>query len=147
MPTKIPKKCPSCDFNLEITRLTCPNCGTEITGHYQPDLFSRLPSNDFDFIVLFVKTRGNIREMERELGISYWTIRSRLNEIVVQLGFESEPVTVSQSTKTEDSRQIILQQLNDGVLSFEEAEAKLRDLKTRSKKGEPVNNPKGETHV
>ena len=62
--------------------------GTEVTGQFSPDLFSRLTPNDFDFVVLFLKARGNIKEMERELGISYWTIRSKLNEIVDGLGLE-----------------------------------------------------------
>ena len=86
---KLPRHCPACNASLMVTRLTCPNCGTEVTGSFPPDLFSRLSPNDFDFVVLFVKSRVNVKEMERELGISYWTIRSRLNEIVEQLGLES----------------------------------------------------------
>ena len=85
---KLPKRCPACNSNLNITRLTCPDGGTEVTGKFPPDLFSRLAPNDFDFIVLFVKSKGNIKEMERELGISYWTIRTRLGELVAQLGLE-----------------------------------------------------------
>ena len=87
---KMPKKCPACGNDLVVTHLTCPDCATEVEGGTYPlDLFNRLEPNDFDFIVLFVKSKGNIKEMERELGISYWTIRSKLNELVVQLGLES----------------------------------------------------------
>ena len=95
---KLPRHCPACNTSLMVTRLTCPNCGTEVTGSFPPDLFSRLAPNDFDFLVLFVKSRGNVKEMERELGISYWTIRSRLNEIVVQLGIE--PPAASSGVET-----------------------------------------------
>jgi hypothetical protein len=128
-----------------VTRLTCPNCGTEVTGSFPPDLFARLAPNDFDFVVLFVKSRGNVKEMERELGISYWTIRSRLNEIVVQLGLEppTPPSTTAQaaagSASGNDSaaaaaaarRQEILEQLNAGLLTVAEAAARLEELKNK----------------
>src|SRR5512146_2662335 len=110
---RLPRKCPSCAADLIVTRLSCPDCGTEVTGTFPPDIFSRLSSNDFDFIVLFVRTKGNIKEMERELGISYWTIRAKLNEVVNQIGLEEtpEPGTVT------DKRQQILEQLNKGMIS------------------------------
>ncbi len=145
---KIPRRCPACDASLIVTRLTCPNCGTEVTGSFPPDLFSRLAPNDFEFVVLFVKSRGNVKEMERELGISYWTIRSRLNEIVERLGFEAQPTSGSpDAVVAGDQRQAILEQLNDGLLSFEEAEAQLKELKTRNKKGDAVIYSKGERNV
>jgi hypothetical protein len=118
-----------------VTRLTCPNCGTEVTGSFPPDLFSRLAPNDFDFVVLFVKSRGNVKEMERELGISYWTIRSRLNEIVVQLGLESPAQPASSNAPAPSPaaarRQEILEQLNAGLLTVSEAAARLEELKNK----------------
>ena len=139
---KLPRHCPACNTSLIVTRLTCPNCGTEVTGSFPPDLFSRLAPNDFDFVVLFVKSRGNVKEMERELGISYWTIRSRLNEIVVQLGLEP-PATSAVSAApaamaapaAEDAaarRQQILEQLNAGLLTVSEAAARLEELKNKT---------------
>ncbi len=125
---KIPKQCPSCNTNLMITRLTCPKCGTEVTGNFSPDLFSRLSPNDFDFVVLFLKTKGNVKEMERELGISYWTIRSKLNEIVDQLGLENGE---NQAEGASDRRQEILEQLNAGQLSVKEAAALLEQIKNK----------------
>ena len=125
---KLPRHCPACNSGLMVTRLTCPNCGTEVTGSFQPDLFSRLAPNDFDFVVLFVKSRGNVKEMERELGISYWTIRSRLNEIVIQLGLESAAPTAANAA---ERRQQILVQLNAGQLTVSEAAARLEELKNQ----------------
>lgn len=128
---KIPGNCPACRSGLVITQLSCPNCGTQVQGKYQPDLFSRLEPNDFDFIVLFVKTRGNIKEMERELGISYWSIRSKLNEIVSHLGFDEErPVHDDLPAR----RQAILEQLNQGTISVQEAAARLDELRVRRNK-------------
>jgi hypothetical protein len=155
---KLPKRCPACNANLNITRLTCPDCGTEVTGNFPPDLFSRLAPNDFDFIVLFVKSKGNIKEMERELGISYWTIRTRLGELVDQLGLEAAEAApapsqsapgntpaagmsgaapvIDQARREEIStrRQSILEQLNAGLLSVTEAAARLEELKKQERK-------------
>lgn len=130
---KLPRHCPACQSSLLVTRLTCPQCGTEVTGSFPPDLFSRLPPNDFDFLVLFVKSRGNVKEMERELGISYWTIRSRLNEIVVKLGLESPaPPAAGAPANAAARRQQILEQLNAGLLTVSEAAARLEELKNTS---------------
>jgi hypothetical protein len=115
-----------------VTRLTCPTCGTEVSGSFPPDLFARLAPNDFDFLVMFVKSRGNVKEMERELGISYWTIRNRLNEIVVQLGLEAPapPGAAAPAGETAAARrQQILEQLNAGLLTVSEAAARLEELK------------------
>ena len=131
---KIPKKCPSCGGDLIVSRLSCPQCQTEVSGQFEPDFFARLSPNDFDFVVLFIKSKGNIKEMERELGISYWTIRSKLNEIVEQLGFEELKGSVWQGAPETPAglaarRQKILEDLNAGLLSVEEAEARLEELK------------------
>jgi hypothetical protein len=124
----IPKKCPACNNDLVITRLTCSACGTEVAGTYLPDIFSRLSPNDFEFILLFVRTKGNIKEMERALGISYWTIRSKLNDIVQMLGAESAgDAPVDPSTQ----RQQILEQLNAGLITVPEAAERLERLKTK----------------
>jgi hypothetical protein len=131
---KLPRHCPACNSSLMVTRLTCPKCGTEVIGSFQPDLFSRLTPNDFDFVVLFVKSRGNVKEMERELGISYWTIRSRLNEIVDQLGFESAAPSTTATSSTETAaahRQQILEQLKVGQLTVNEAAVRLEELKNQ----------------
>jgi len=126
---KLPKHCPACSASLMVSRLTCPECGTEVTGSFPLDLFSRLAPNDFDFVVLFVKSRGNVKEMERELGISYWTIRTRLNEIVDQLGLEPQPAPPNQGAAVR--RQQVLEQLNNGLLTVSEAAVKLEELKNK----------------
>ena len=123
---KLPRKCPACSANLFISRLTCPDCGTEVTGNFPPDFFSSLAPNDFDFVVLFLKAKGNIKEMERELGISYWTIRSKLNEIVTGLGFQPE---VQDEAALSNRRQEILEQLNAGHLTVQEAAMYLEQIK------------------
>jgi len=88
-------------------------------------------SRDFDFVVLFLKTKGNIKEMERELGISYWTIRSKLGEIVAQLGLEEEAEPPASGEAIAARRQAILDQLSDGSIGVEEAAAQLERLKKK----------------
>ncbi len=127
---KQPKICPSCSSHLLVTRLTCPQCNTEVSGAFQPDLFARLAPNDFDFVVLFLKSKGNIKEMERELGISYWTIRSKLGEIVHHLGL-SNGEDEEEPSELAERRQQILEQLNGGLITVQEAAALLEKLKRK----------------
>jgi hypothetical protein len=129
--TQMPKSCPACSSRLVVTGLSCPNCSTEVRGRFEFDLFSQLSPNDFDFVVMFLKTKGNIKEMERELGISYWTIRNKLGEIVAQLGLEGQferPVT---GESIAARRQAILDQLSEGLIGVEDAAAQLEKLKVK----------------
>jgi hypothetical protein len=125
---RLPKHCPACDTKLVVTRLSCPECGTEVNGSFPPDLFSRLEQNEFDFVVLFLRTKGNVKEMERELGISYWTIRSKLSDIVTRLGLDE---VSTDSPDSIDLRQEILDQLNQGLISVQEAASQLEKLRNK----------------
>ncbi len=74
--------CPVCGKEMEVTALDCSNCDTTITGSFSRDKFSRLNEEQLKFVEVFIKSRGNIKEVEREMGISYPTVRSRLDEVV-----------------------------------------------------------------
>lgn len=120
------ESCPACAGELIVTQQTCINCGTSIVGQFQPNIFSRLSPDDLAFVEDFVRYKGNVKEMERGLGESYWTIRNRLNEVISALGFEtavSDPPPAEKS----NNRQEILAQLQEGQLSVDEA-AKLLKL-------------------
>lgn len=97
---KILERCPSCGRDLEITRLSCTSCETTVQGRYQPCPFCSLSPESTSFLLTFVRCRGNVKEMERELGISYWTVRRRLDGLIEELGVEaaveSEDVTTLQ---------------------------------------------------
>jgi hypothetical protein len=86
MPNRVLGKCPVCAKELTITRLNCPSCSTEIQGNFEPCAYCRLDPEQERLVSVFLKTRGNIREVERELGISYPTVRARLDEVVRALG-------------------------------------------------------------
>lgn len=113
---KVLEECPACGGEVEITRISCTNCDTEVTGRFTPCRFCRLPPETAQFLELFVKNRGNVKEMERELGISYWIIRSRINELIKDLGFETD-----EQEELGSERQEILARVNRGEISASEA--------------------------
>jgi hypothetical protein len=125
---KILEKCPSCSGDLEVTRLNCTHCDTVITGRYQPCHFCKLSTEHQDFLEAFVKSRGNVKEMERELGISYWTIRSRLNDVIKALGFEVEAPQEDEG-EVKNRRKEILEQLDRGEIEVGEATDRLAQLR------------------
>jgi hypothetical protein len=95
-----------------------------IRGHYQPCPFCRLSPEDLAFLELFVKARGNVKEMERELGVSYWTIRGRLDEVVTRGGFAESPAAAPPA-ETAQWRQEVLEQLDRGEITVAEASRRL----------------------
>lgn len=128
------EQCPACGGELIVTQQSCNNCETVILGRFKPNIFSRLSPENLKFLELFVKNRGNVKDMEREMEWSYWAIRSRLNEIIVELGFETDAGEDALPAKQKaeslaDERQRILAQLESGELSAGEAAARLAELK------------------
>jgi hypothetical protein len=79
---KIIEACPTCDGPLVITEVRCESCGTEVRSHYQPCPFCRLTPEQTTFVLLFFQTRGNLSELEKALGVSYPTIRGKLDEVI-----------------------------------------------------------------
>lgn len=100
---KILESCPTCGGEFAVTELTCTVCDTVVRSRYSPCPFCRLAPEDLAFLLVFVRNRGNVKEMERELGVSYWTIRGRLTELITAMGLEpgGEPDDASQDAKYE----------------------------------------------
>ena len=116
-----PLQCPSCSSPLVITQLGCTACDTVVSGYYQLNPFFQLPQESLDFLVDFIRSRGNIKEMARESGESYWTIRTKLDKVVASFRFEEdEPLPVR--------RKNILLRLNQGEIDVEEATRLLKEL-------------------
>jgi len=82
----LPTLCPSCSHALAIKRLSCPQCGTEVEGFYDLPVLASLSRDDQDFIVRFVSASGSLKEMTKILGVSYPTVRNRLDDIIARLG-------------------------------------------------------------
>jgi hypothetical protein len=132
------EQCPACGGELVVTQQNCTNCETVILGRFRPNIFSRLSPENLKFLELFVKNRGNVKDMEREMGWSYWTIRNRLNEVIGELGFETgeseseepEALETEETPALGEQRQQIIMQLERGELTVSEAAAKLAGLKS-----------------
>ena len=122
----IPQQCPSCAASLKVTQLTCVSCGTGVVGSFELSPFLRLTDKSLHFLQAFVRNRGNVKEMARETGESYWAIRRQLDEIITEMGF-SDQDRPSQADLT-SQRQEILQQLSQGEISVEEAKKLLIQL-------------------
>lgn len=80
-----PTKCSVCGAELHITRLTCPNCLSEITGNFAPCRYCSLSERQKLFLDTFLKSRGNIREVERTLSVSYPTVKNMLEDLLSAL--------------------------------------------------------------
>ena len=149
MPHDVISTCPVCASELAVTRLHCSSCGTTLEGDFSVGRFGRLNRDQMALLESFLRSRGNLREMERELGISYPTVRNRVEALVRALGLadgealplpeseQPEPSTASQSagdaaamTKVEvaSRRQEILEALAAGKLDATEAAERIRDL-------------------
>src|SRR2546427_10250793 len=87
MPHDVISTCPVCSGELAVTRLHCRSCGTTLEGEFSVGRFGRLTKEQLALLESFLRSRGNLRDMERELGISYPTIRSRVEALVRALGF------------------------------------------------------------
>ena len=138
-------KCPVCGGELVVTRLHCPACETSIEGSFSPGgsrlqeafsqeqlkpllPFSRLTAEQLQFVLTFVRCEGRFNRMEDEMGLSYPTLRNRLNDIIRAMGYEPsrEEAPVSPPPPSPAERQSILDSLSKGEIDLEEAKRRLR---------------------
>jgi hypothetical protein len=115
----IPHECPVCHGELIVTRLVCRECETAIEGRFEAGTFARLSEEQLHFVEAFVRNEGKITRMEEEFNLSYPTIRSRLHDVIRALGYE--PGKDSTVALTEEERRKILEDLDSGKISSEEA--------------------------
>src|SRR3954451_19296123 len=81
----VPWHCPTCTGPLEPRELHCPVCATTVRGRWSPTLLSQLTSEQVTFLQLFVRSRGNLSDVERALGFSYPTVRAKLDDLIAAL--------------------------------------------------------------
>lgn len=114
MSYRVMSKCPVCSAKLKIVKLKCSKCGTVIENDFEFSKFEYLEEEQLNFMEIFLKCRGNIKDVEKELGISYPTVRAKLDEVVSSLGY-----TVVKKA-TVGSKEII-DMLEKGEISAEQA--------------------------
>ena len=125
MSLPMPTRCPVTGDPLEVTRLECPTSGVAIEGRFTPNEFAMMSPENLEFMRLFMRVRGNLKEVERILGVSYPTVRGRFDTLVRSLGYETVPETQEVRTTRAD----VLGLLERGELTAEEAAVRLRALK------------------
>jgi len=82
---KLPCYCPSCQATLKVKSLKCEECQTEVIGLYSLPLLAQLPFSDQEFILKFIKNSGSLKDMSKELNLSYPTVRNLLDEIIEKI--------------------------------------------------------------
>ncbi|MGH2382989.1 MAG: DUF2089 domain-containing protein [Candidatus Limnocylindria bacterium] len=135
--------CPVCAGELTIARLHCRSCGTALEGEFGVGRFGRLDREQMALLESFLRSRGNLKEMERELGISYPTVRSRVDALIRSLGLSDGMPEADDDDYTDGfpdvdgtadnadpaaERRAILEQLARREISAEEAAMALRGL-------------------
>jgi len=138
---KVPTVCPFCGGEMYVTHLYCRECDTHVEGRFIGGVFTQLRHDQLAFIdrfvaklspeqlalvETFVRCEGKINRMETELGLSYPTIRNRLNEVILTLGYEPG-VEEAASAVSEEKRLKILEELEAGRISYEEAMRLLKE--------------------
>lgn len=120
MSRRLKGPCPACGTAMEIAKYRCPNCQTEVSGQFQACQFCHLDPDLQKFITIFLVKRGNIKLVERELGVSYPTVRKELKRVISALGFadEEESPGVTRFEKAQ-----ILDRLDKGEIDFKTAMA------------------------
>ena len=119
MSYKVISKCPICSAKLNIIKLRCNKCNTVIENDFEFSKFDCLGEEHLNFIEVFIKCRGNIKDVEKELGISYPTVRAKLDEVVSALGY-------TEIKKDSVSNNEILDMLEKGEISAQQAVTMLK---------------------
>jgi hypothetical protein len=93
MTRKILESCPSCGGQLLITEVHCTRCATQVRAQYRPCDFCSLSEEQSTFLRLFLTSRGNLSEVEKRLGVSYPTVRAKLDEVIARVNALERPET------------------------------------------------------
>ena len=110
------KTCPVCRHDLTAVRLECGHCGTGIDGHFPTSRFRGLTDEQLEFVEVFMRNRGIIRDVEAELGVSYPTVRSMLDNVVDAMEARTRPAPAPNPAKSE-----VLRKLSAGEISVDDA--------------------------
>ena len=141
-PRHAPRDCPVCGDTLALTRLSCRSCGTELSGEFDQCEFCALTTDERDLLRVFLASRGNMKDLERHLGVSYPTARARYDGLLAKLGIErtgadtepeAEPAEPAKATETAEAAEAaepppnvdLLEKLARGEIDVDEALGKL----------------------
>ena len=110
-----PLNCPVCNERLAVTRLSCPACDTELSGGFAMCEFCALTNEDREVLRVFLASRGNMKELERHLGVSYPTARARFDTLLSKIGID-RPAPAPSPSRVE-----LMEQVARGEIDIDEA--------------------------
>ncbi|NLE52036.1 MAG: DUF2089 domain-containing protein [Chloroflexi bacterium] len=123
----VPGPCPVCGEAMIIQRLHCPNCDVSVEGRFSLGRLALLTPEQLEFVEVFLRCEGKIRHVEKELNMSYPTVRSRLNEVIEALGYEVPGTQdAADDLISPEARRQVLDDLASGKITSEEAIELLR---------------------
>jgi hypothetical protein len=128
MPT-LPGNCPFCGGAIDVTAFACRDCEAAVEGRFEPNRLAALDARQAEFVLAFVRRRGNIKELERELGVSYPTVRGRLDDVIRALGFR----VAEDAAAAEEARALraeILAAVERGEMTAADAAEALKGIKS-----------------
>ncbi len=123
---KVIGACPVCGQELEVTRLRCPNCETTIEGSFGLGPLRLLNPEQLEFVELFLKARGSLKELGEVLHISYPTVVNRLNDILIALGYRDSVRPAEDAAALAGQRRELLERLARGEITADDAARQLK---------------------
>jgi hypothetical protein len=123
-----PRDCPVCSSRLQVTQLGCPTCGTGLSGTFESCEFCGLDQAERDLLRVFLSSRGNMKELERHLGVSYPTARGRFEDLLRKLGLATpagSAATAAPATAGPDARLDMLRAVAAGDVDVDAARSAL----------------------
>lgn len=131
---RLPTACPSCGSRLEISELHCAACGTTVRGAYPLDRFAALADDEEQFLLTFLAARGNLKEVQDRLDLSYPTVRSRLDRVLATLGLVAAEKQEEKPFRGPDVMQL-LDRLDAGDMTVDAVLKKIRGATDEPDKG------------
>ncbi len=128
MAYKLINDCPVCGEQLKAVKLNCSVCGTTIENEFNLSRFGKLNTEQLDFVEIFLKCRGSIKDVEKEMNISYPTVKGKLNDVIKALGYDVQDDKTEEQTGSIKS---VIDSLEQGDISAEEALKKINEKSKR----------------
>lgn len=129
-------QCPVCHHDLVVTELRCDRCNTVVSGAFTLSKFNYLDTEKLYFIEIFVKNRGNIKALEKEMNVSYPTVKKMLDDVITVLGYtpDAAPAMEENAAPAKDdtpklTRIEILDKLGKGEIGALEAAEQLKKIR------------------
>lgn len=126
-PYHAPAQCPVCGQTMQVTGLSCSHCGTTLSGSFAPCRFCTLDEKNLQFVEVFLRCRGSIKEVEKALGVSYPTVKNMLDAALAALHLDEKPEL--RPVRAAEERSEILNRLSQGELDVTAAIEALNQLK------------------